>query len=452
MPNPRMDSLVVEPSLPDGNCSFNAFVLGWCRSDVLSHIDHLKPPKQYPNHLFRDFIKQSAQVLNVGLSWLSVKNKLLILRQMDKVHLQRQMAPVFRHLSVKLARHNPVFRARTEEHLKSAFLDYILPAYKSVSDDIFSRHSFIREKFKELNPLQTKWFSWNWQQAPQKTSQEKIAEANKKLISWWFAEDGGYDYFLKAMEKHGEWAGDIELDLVADFFDVDLDVRRKKFVHHIHFNRGSIEKKYFDEDQIIQLVRRGIVNPGNPDDIDLRFLPLAMQEVEERLDAVPGCEKLRELIWQHSSLKGQPVPIVEGAAIKQLLQRDIIGKQGDRYVFSCDQNVAINLIDKFPGKEKMLHLWKEKYISDKPTIRLENEDATHWDNLLTQLDKENLDRSDVLQYRIALLLAARGLYLALMQYLQRPSDRRINFSHLQLFHHEPVTIASASSRNCSLSL
>lgn len=414
MANSRMmESLVLEQSLPDGNCSFNAFVLGWCRADILNRVDSLTPPKHYPANTLPEFIKQSAKALGVGLSWVSVKRKLLLLRSTDKVYLQKQMSPVFRHLSVNLARHNRVFRQRTEMHLKSAFLDFVMPIKKSVDDDIFSRHKFIRDKFAELNPLSRQsWLSLPlWSKPVAKPSEQVLSEAMTKLIDWWFK--AGYELFLQAMQEDKVWAGDIELDLFGDFFDLNVDVRRKDFIHHIHINYGGVERRLFSEDQIIELRYRGIVN-AEADDCDrLCFLPLSESEVVERLSALPDSDSIREFVFEAGvALKLKPVPIEWAASLQQMIQRNMLKRQGDEYYFNCDANVALNLLEEFPGKERMLRLWRSNYIN-KPTIILKNDDATHWDNLRDRLQ----DQAGELSFKsqLAVFLAANALYVAMLQ-------------------------------------
>lgn len=411
-----MESPVLEKALPDGNCSFNAFVLGWCRPDVLSYVDHLKLPKHYPSNIFVDFIKQSAKILEVGLSWALVKNKLLFLRQHDKFRLQKQMTPIFRRLSINLARHNQFFRERTEEHLVSAFRDYILPIKNSVEDDVFGRHLFIRKKFAELNPVSQQWSPLKWMRHSVKPSEEMIQEANKRLVRWWFADtpDSGYENFLRAMEQQGEWAGDIELDLLADFFDVNLDVKRHNFIHHIHFDHGSVARSLFSEDQVAQLICRGVIDHVKMNDTRLRFLPLTLQEVDERLSAVPEIETIRAFVWCSPLLKSKPLLPNCEPAIKQLLLRDIIYRQDNHYFFNGDQDKTINLLEAFPDKERMLSLWKANYISTKPTMTLVNEDAAHWDYLPAVIFQA--DVNEEMKFNLAVLLAAICLYRQMARY------------------------------------
>ncbi len=422
----RTESLIVEESLPNGDCSFNAFVLGWCRPDILDKVDQLKPPRQYPSNILSDFIQTSAHALGVGMSWGSVKNKLLFLRYTDTVRLQLQMAPVFRHLSVNLARHNRVFRQHTEMHLKSAFRDFVMPIRKSVDDDIVSRHQFIREKFAELNPVPRRPILSLFV-SPPKPSEQVLTVAMNKLIDWWFAQgpESGYERFLQAMAKQKEWAGYNELGLLADFFDVNMYVYNQDLAKDIHINYGSVEKKLFSEDQIMELRYRGIVyedsEVDSEEDAVLRFMPLTVRQVEERLSALPDCDRIREFVLNAAeTLKTLAVPAEWRVSLSQLIQRNIIKKQDDNYLFNCDGNTAANLLEEFPGKENMLRLWRLNYISSNPTIRLKR-DAAHYDNLSSRAQQEELYS---FKFQLTTLIAGYTLYMAM---LKRFSSQRLNF-------------------------
>lgn len=413
--DPRKESLVLEKAEPDGECSFNSFVLGWSTPKVLNRIDTLQPPRKYPSTMLSEFITESARVLGAALSWRSVKLQLLFLRQNDKIKLQKSMAPVFRRFSINLARHNEEFRVRTEEHLKGAFLDFIMPPKKRVADDVYSRHRFIKEKFAELNPVPRRWFSFPWSTVP-KPPEPVLAEALNKLMKWWFnnTPDGGYEKFLHAMEQAGEWAGDIELDLLADFFDLNIDVRRQNFIYQIHCDHGVIEKTFFSDAQIDELRRRRVVEDSASDKNVLRFLPMTEQELIARISAVPHCLEIQAFIRSAKTLSGEEVPAIWRSSFRQLIQRDIINYKGENCFFNSCALRLVHLLEEFPGKENMLRLWRFYYIN-RPTITLVNEDAIHWDNLSSVTLQEERDS---FKHELAVFIAANLLYIILLKRLE----------------------------------
>ena len=195
----------LEETLGNGNCAFNAFALGWCDAAVLDYLElyHAK---------LEAFRIHAAAALHLTAeeqnTWQHFKAALLAQRARDKEALQRQLAPVFRHLAIGLIEANPDTLAEIKEHFLGAFDGFVSGR---LGDDIFIRHPFIRTLFEN--------------------TRREVAPGgvNQYLSDWW--DNTGCTQFLAEMKKDRVWAGDIELGALAKYFHVNLDVVAPRFAN-----------------------------------------------------------------------------------------------------------------------------------------------------------------------------------------------------------------------------
>lgn len=237
----RQPSHGIEEAIGDGNCAFNAFILGLTQQSILDRIEKafIQRNKKLDDEL-ADFIAEVSKQFNTARNWQAAKAKLLALRygsKQDKTDLQTKLAPFMRQMAVTLHHANPQqFCELTLSPLESAFGDYVFQQYgldqASVADDVFTKHEFIRSQFKE-------WYDG----VARDLSQEKIVDENKlnaaiekykeKLIAWWMGGEQNYQFFLANMNQHAEWAGDLELAALAKYFHVNVSVHRQSRVYRV---------------------------------------------------------------------------------------------------------------------------------------------------------------------------------------------------------------------------
>ena len=146
-----------ETTIGQGNCAFNAFALALCDPAVFSQIERsLQSANENADGRFSQFIYSASETLRVDASWAAVKKELLRLHEADKHQLQNKIAPILRQLSIDIAVYSPdaVFlKSQTVVQLVSAYSDYQrnkLGKQVTSPDDIFSRHSYITDKFYEV--------------------------------------------------------------------------------------------------------------------------------------------------------------------------------------------------------------------------------------------------------------------------------------------------------------
>lgn len=176
--------LITVKAMGDGNCAYNAFILGFCTPDVLASIDA---------GAVVEFTILAAPALGLKeeAKWDAVKAEILRLARVDATTLQKKLAMAMRQLSIDLINADENYYTRSREHIMSAMIN---------GDDVYSRHAFIKKKYNELK--------------------DEVA-----FLAWW--EQSGYQLFLTAMRNDGQWAGGQELSALANYFDVNFDVCRK---------------------------------------------------------------------------------------------------------------------------------------------------------------------------------------------------------------------------------
>lgn len=290
----RKNMLQIEPALGAGDCAFHSFVLGFFRKEVLDQLEE----RYEPNERLRAFILAAAQILRVNAQWALVKAAILRMREENKEELQRLFTPLMRHIAISRADNSLLHKQRTIEPLASAYNDYVNEkngrVVRGVRDDIFKRHPFIVARFDQLY---------------------RNNKAEQDLLDWWeFGTENenkpGYDQFIENMRQPGQWAGDLELYQLATYFQVNLDVVRGDFTHHICIDnygrmpiKSLVDDFNFNAEQIQRLSDNGIVNRYEPPAEELVLLPKT-PELEQR---VRGMNENVIAAWDHYY---DPAPVI----------------------------------------------------------------------------------------------------------------------------------------------
>ena len=418
MAHSRKNPLLIESAMGDGNCAFNAFILGLCEQEVLDSIEfNLRQSGQDIDVKLRDFIEAVANQFHVEPHFEVVKQTLLDLKRTNKNKLQKKLAPFMRDYAIWLANRDDGHFVRTEEPLKGAFSSYIrnyiraqagLPVL-GVQDDIFQQHPLIVNQFNLLLR------GINFELVREDNLNEIVEQRQERLFAWWL--EGGYAEFLHAMKAEGQWAGDLELFQLARYFHVNLTVNRDAMTHHIHYDYGKFFIGDYDqlsEETIKQLVDRNVINCPprdiHPDD-PIYFLPLTREEIKIRLNQVPHYEQAQTLIENHEhDLKDTPLPLdLPHECVEELVARNVVERNREEndeyeYCFALHAEDAATRIDAVSHVDTLLQAWDENH-EDLPTITLSNQAGLHWDNTSTSLDAvmsheaPTSDLAEVVQYQ-----------------------------------------------------
>ena len=241
-----------EDTSGDGNCAFNAFILGfWTEANIKQVEANLAKNKLTADDKFEKFIKLAAPKLGVAATWNAVKQKALELRctRAGSVQLQKALAEPMRDLAIELLaietkedyeksalyRKNAAYKKYKEDKKKTPSLGladkenpftpylqrHLVGAFEYTDsfDDVFKRHSFITDKFKELrNDVKT-----------------NAKEKKQGLKKWWKEKNGGFNQFLDKMKESGNFAGDLELKQITKYFGANLDIFGPRHVSRLPY-------------------------------------------------------------------------------------------------------------------------------------------------------------------------------------------------------------------------
>lgn len=411
MQSERKVKLYQEDTVGDGNCAFNAFILGFCQEAVLDALES----QINPDAELKDFIDRSATALETESRWQAVRDKMLALRQTNKRELQKKLAPVMRYLAIDQANKNPRHIEKTYEPLVSAFQNHVhrelgVPMH-GVSDDIFGRHDFINHQFAELTKqlkegleAEVKGFAAEYKRLSdmkKRTDAEAarldelkailasaIENFDTQLLFWW--DDKGHQLFLREMSRDAVWAGDLELSELAAYFHVNLSVTRGDFEHPMHIHHGVLLRKDLDEDEVHQLHVRGIIDRPEPHDTELRLMPLTREQVATKMSAVPEVGKVYDemdgdrYVSDDVRLLKTPLSADLGHICQQeLVKRDIIARDKGKkefYFTSLTYSEIEDRIAEIQRKDQLLAMW-DAHHRDAPNITLTNPSANHWSNM-----------------------------------------------------------------------
>lgn len=392
-----------EFTLGQGNCAFNAFTLALCDSAVFSQIERsLSAANENIDARFHQFIFAAAVSLDVDPNWAAVKKELLRLREHDKSTLQYKISPVLRQLTADIAAYSPdaVFiKSGTVSQFVGTYHDYErkkMGKQVTAQDDMFSRHTFITDKFYEVY-----------------YGKEKDKLQRKKIIeNWWWNE--GYDKFLQEMRKDSVWAGDLELGRLAKYFNVVLEVIPEEgFLYNIYGDYGYFpflddkvgrEIPKNDRNDVIEILRtRMVVERGHEHvhEAGINFSVSNLWNIIKRLEKIPNYKQVMEFMTQQSQLKGVIVPQWPRACLDELIQRNVIGrhKNGKDYIFAVDTNEALQRINEIPHIQAVSDICR-KYFKALPTLVL-HKSPDHWSNTLKIISPEELAAKKKIQEQMS---------------------------------------------------
>ena len=396
----------IEKTLGDGNCAFNAFALALCDPYIFHFLEKLaRKDKVNLNERYFEFIMRVGEALHVQQDWQGVKQALLALRKTDKDELQKKLAPVLREISINVASNPRVYAEQLERSLIT--VDGAFHVFKlnrigkevRVKDDIFAgkKHLiFVEQKFAEICNM---------------TNDDECR--NQMIRRWWV--DEGYDLFLQAMRRNGEWAGDLELSRLAWYFDVVLKkVSDDDQVYLIHGDYGflpCLRDEFLESvsDAEIQELKiclrsRGIISFENEEKDKDKPLPFNIAEealLYRRLGKVPLFEDVFGFIAEHEhDLKWQRVPgNWPEYCLKELQARDVIVRAPDRkgFVFSVSANEARIRISEVPRCKEIQQICSKQYRQHAVLCVHHNYNVRgqeHWENtVLVRECEESIRRT-----------------------------------------------------------
>lgn len=398
-----------EDTVGDGNCAYNAFILGLCNEDVFNQIEaNLVEDKLTAEEAFPVFIEKAALALGVAETWAAVRGEALRLRQQDSIALQKKLAPVMRELSVDLLaeetgkeyiqralyRKNAAYKQYKQEkkhkpnlpHQENPFTPelqrQLVAAFdkfpKDSREDIFKRHPFIVAKFKELKD-------------------DAVASAKDKvrhLKKWWM--DSGFKGFQSEMKKNGNFAGDIELKQVVNYFRYikwqviapRFDAKRPVVLHAMKRELLIPNLTYAKAQELAaRAVSMGV---GMEKDFDahkpLSLLPVTKNQMVANLSAVPNHAEVKAYLEVNKPKNGTPIPSEWKkipACEEQLELRGVIhrGKFNADCSVPATLKVMLQRIDEIPAKDEILAETKRRSNIKEIELTSANPNAVHWSNV-----------------------------------------------------------------------
>ncbi len=380
-----IDNYRVVRAIGDGNCAFNAFILGFCQKTALDRVELLFADENNPIHHFYHAVGTMLEVeresLTEGQYLKAVKEKILELREHNASKLQKTLAPYMRRLACDLkypesakadfipALQGAYFGIKAKANL--SILEVILAFFKkSDPDDIFSQHPSIMAKFKELSAL-----------SPQQSDEADQAE----LESWW--NDRGFGLFVAKMKRSGSWAGDAELAALAKHFHINLQIRTPHYARQFHYEYGELQRDQLSPALIDQLVKRNVIISPEEHQTALPFI-LQPVEIRARLEAVPDvAERIAAL--PDGIIQGLPADGFPEGSIDQLKKRGVItparnvpGVSDGTLLFQGQKQFAVEAIKPISDDPVVIDSIVACIHDKSPVIALENLGG-HW-NLLTK--------------------------------------------------------------------
>jgi hypothetical protein len=206
--DPRQKKALIESAVPDGNCAFNAFVLGFSKPEVLDGIEKaLKAQNSSPDAAFRDFLSKAAAALDLDDdTWSMLRAGLL--NNENRWQLQKELAPVFRELSIEIIERNAALmeghRDSTLVVLESQFESYLDARFRNPSasdstvlrqvqqeanDDTYLNHDFIKQKFSQLYSELTQDLTSKAEAAKKKAGSGQMEAMQKFALDYKRAQD-----------------------------------------------------------------------------------------------------------------------------------------------------------------------------------------------------------------------------------------------------------------------
>lgn len=420
----------------DGNCAFNAFVLAVTAPEFFpNHWDFDNLPKDFIQRLAKAICPEKMQNSNADPVAI-IKEHLPKLSLEEK---QTKLAPLFREQAVEQAKDNPIYQEEITHALMAAFEDYVqvVSNFKDAEnrfDDIFINHrhttdkflelffdKFVysvtdkedwpgREKYIELSKRNNNVNEWKKSQQADKDNYAKLNQEYEKILDeaktrivghytnqnadvekhlaaikdelqeWW---KKGFDYYISDMAKNGTWAGDAELKLLAEMFDVNMNVQQNNHVYHAYHDYGSVTRedleKIYDKETpavIQQLANRGVIDTSDSTKSDFKIAISSIDEIEGHLKAVDNSELVSDLLDLES--RSFNSGFLSPETLSTLKQRNVLDLANNTFQFTKPKQFIIDAIIEISNSEKLITLFKNN-IKNKPTICLDHQYG-HWSN------------------------------------------------------------------------
>ena len=394
----------------DGNCAFNAFILGLSDARILDHLPELGEAS--PDKRYKLFIERAQTVFTgTPLTWQRLRDSLIRYKSLNKVKLQKALAPVVRAFAIELIKKdldayyestiNPLnaelgnyFNIMQERKKNFSLLNAPIDHNTPGMGDIFIRHQFVKDAFDFL-----------WQNCGEQDKGLDKAQAALQ-VKW---KEKGIGLFLTSMNSDAILAGDLELAPLAKYFGINLDVDMGIRGRHsiVRFSRmpASVvleDGKEFKLDRAVcqRLSTRAVI------DVEGVLEEITPAEVDERLGVIPNYDKVVAYLNVNKPVKGAPVPADwSQACLRQLLVRSIITKNNVFVSDLSDEPVdkringkenreeTLRRIAAFPHAKEIAAAWKT--VPNAPLMTLQNSAAVHWNNIVTivvpDIKPESLD-------------------------------------------------------------
>ena len=398
-------------AIPDGNCAFNAFIIGLCQPQVLDKIEKVMADEKKNIHLHLSlFIERASKALDVHPSqWSNLKTELVRLRHENPYGLQKKLASIMRVLACDLLVDTLPKDDLVNERLLSAYYDFHYSTSGSVADDVFIRHSFVHEKFKALK------LKYDL------SHKNSLNKAQTSLMKWWKV--SGCQQFIKAMRGPSVYAGDIELIRLGAYFRINLQAYvPNSNPHAMYTDFGCIPVDHLPQQSKykMELYHRLVVNRpnhGKPTPASLVFFA-DRGELKRRMGPVVESDIVLSYLKNQRKkgveLKGQLVPDTWSAQVlKDLNDRNVITRKDNGYVFILTVKEALCRIRSMPEHiiSAILAYSKKEML---PSIVLQNAHE-HWDLLTVDF------QTKLIQF-------------AVNHKFEHASDKWKNWREMQLIH------------------
>lgn len=354
-------------TIPDGNCCFNAFTLGFCDLTLAGFLDQFSDSK---NYLAMIQLAHSLSIIK-GPSWMHFKAFIEASRN-DPEYLQKTLALLFRQLATQGYQPETLESSFLAEFRDTIFEFLGLPLQEGFVSDIYLRVPAIREKFdsyreglellseSEMDPI---------------FRETLIDSYTQDMKAWWHME--GFRLFKSFMNENGQWAGDIELAYLGDYFHLTIKIKYNAKESCLNQQFGNFElPKHFTAEDVYELQSRGIIS-STLTESRAAFEELPKREFETRLTKVKDYDLIVNLFTE----KGVNCPI-NPDWIPELLQRNLIVKHSEvRAGYSWLRNLSLkqlkNRLSAFRHTELMIDIYNQNY-SQPPILLFSNPTATHW--------------------------------------------------------------------------
>lgn len=392
---------IPERALGDGNCAFNAFVLGLSQSSVIHGIEkNLAAQNKNPDAVFAAFVQAAANSLHIAATWDALKAELLKrpIDEPQKDAFQQRLAPLFRNLSIDLLQADNSNRDNSIEALNIEYQNFVYKALgvKGREQGDFCRaHPLVQKKFADLfaaakSNLLAKFNVAEYEQA-KASNDAKIAgeleDILKKNINisvldaWWIAE--GYDQFCEEMRKPGMHGGDFELEALAKYFEITLIVRGSNDCESMrHSAHGTL---IVANNAIARaLSDRGIarIKGEQAASVTVELFALDKEEMTSRLNQISHYADVMNYLVNKHPVRGDEISINDFSldCLEQLKLRGVLSARNNKYYFAVDATIAESRINKIDTADDIMVEWSKNY-RDAPTIMLSNPHGKHWNNV-----------------------------------------------------------------------